>query len=192
MGSFSGRAPFLTALGPKARSHLATPRTEPPRASARNGDLGSPVDKTQCSVDRQDQAALNLREKVEPSAPTPHDPSLNLQAGSVPGLKERGRIAGGIELERCPVRVRSREKHPVRGPRQSAESRQVTRGDTIQGIKERAGGEAYVEAIFADCRGCRLLGRENRGKENSLGGHKKKLEVLANVGPRYGGTLMVR
>jgi hypothetical protein len=64
----------------------------------------------------------------------------------------------------------------------------VTRGDTIQGIKERIGGEAYVEAIFADCRGCRLLGRENREEENSLGGHEKKLKVLASVGPRYGGT----
>ena len=57
------------------------------------------------------------------------------RAGAMPGSK-----------------FRSREKHPVRGPRQSAESRRVTHDDTIQKVKERSRGKAYVGAIFADCR----------------------------------------
>jgi hypothetical protein len=84
-------------------------------------------------------------------------------------------------------KFRSREKHPVRGPRQSAESRQVTHDDTIQKAKERSQGEAYVGAIFADCRPLRcaevvVCSVHDRGKENSLGGHKKNLEVVAKSG----------
>ena len=150
-GKLRGESAIAGSLTPRVKYHLATHLGQCPRGFARIGGQELSV-KTHGLVAGQDQAALNSREKVEPSTPTPRETSLSLQAGSVSGLEERGRIARGIELERCPVRVRSREKHPVRGPRQSAESRQVARDDTIQETKERNWGEAYVGAIFADCR----------------------------------------
>lgn len=138
------------------------------------------------------QAALDLRAKTESSTPTPRDPSLSLQARSVPGLEERGRIAGGIELERCPVRVRSREKHPVRGSRQSADSRQVTRDDAIQKDKEGNWGEAYVGAIFPVCRlhgGCWVVefAKDQEGKF-AWWAREKAPSARRRVGPWDGGT----
>lgn len=73
---------------------------------------------------------------------------------------------GGIELERCLVRGRSREKHPVRGPRQSADSRQVTRDGTIMGSRKGIGVRHTWEPSFriVDLRGVAELS-SSRGFE---------------------------
>jgi hypothetical protein len=89
-------------------------------------------------------AAMNLREK---SNLHPQHPVNHLSVCRHFGLEERGRFARGIELER-----RQRDA-PVRGPRQSSESRQVrryhrrSRGEV--GVSIRGGSGSHF------CRGCR-------------------------------------
>ena len=176
-GNLQEEVPFRAATSPE-NSHPTTSWMRP--KSLCSQWVPRPLVTRPSSARGRVHAALDLREKTESSTPTPRDPSLSLQAGSVPGLEEKGRVARGIELERCPVRARSREKHPVRGSRQSADSRQVTRDDTIQEGKEGNWGEAYVGAIFPGCRlrgGCWVVEFAKDQEENSLGGHEKKLQV---------------
>jgi hypothetical protein len=171
-------------------SHPATPWITPKKiCSHRKSPL---LVKTQKCVVGYAHAALNLREKAEPSTPTPRDPSLSLQAGSVPSLEERGRAAGGIELERCPVRSRSREKHPVRGPRQSADSRQVTRDGTIMYSRKGIGVRHTWEPSFrvVDLRGVAELSISRGIEERKFAwwAQEKARSIGGRVGPRYGGT----
>lgn len=90
------------------------------------------------------------------------------RAGAMPGL-----------------RGQNREKRPVRGPRQSAESRRAIHDDTIQGLKENIGGEAYVAAIVPVVDvggGCRALQRSSEKEFSAVVARKRVGELGAWVG----------
>ena len=106
---------------------------------------------------------MNLREK---SNLHPQHPVKHLSVCRHFGLEERGRFAGGIELER-----RQRDA-PVRGPRQSSESRQVRRYHQRSrgrvGVAIRGGsGSHFVEVVVG--RAVEVVDRKAEEKSFILG-----------------------